>query len=165
MRSTISVDGIEVAVPVEGTASLWAILDHHGVRVPMGCGTGHCGACTVLLDGTPTPSCVVPKGAVRGARIHTAAATALPALVEAMAREGAVQCGFCSPGLVVTLSWAIRRAVAQDRTLDTDEVKELLIGHLCRCTGYQAIIAAVLSACRDALDAPEGKWSLGDSNS
>lgn len=148
MRPAIEVDGIELDLPNEGTASLWDVLDSHGIPIPMGCGTGHCGACTVLLDDTPTPSCLVPKGSVRGARIRTAASTALPALVDAMAREGAVQCGFCSPGVVVTLSWAIRLAVAHHRCLDADEVRELLIGHLCRCTGYQAIVTATVSACR-----------------
>ncbi|CAN3126269.1 (2Fe-2S)-binding protein [Mycobacterium sp. smrl_JER01] len=156
MRPIIDVDGIERDLPGEGTASLWEVLDCHGVRIPMGCGTGHCGACTVLLDGTPTPSCLVPQGSVRGAHIQTAGgAAALPALVEAMAGEGAVQCGFCSPGVVITLSWAIRAAVAQRRCLEADEIRELLIGHLCRCTGYQAIIAAAGAACRAELDAAD----------
>ena len=142
----ITLDGREICVPDTGTASLWDVLDGAGARVPFGCGTGHCGACTVLIDNEPAPSCLVPKAAAAGADISTANTSALRVLAEAMALAGAVQCGFCSPGIVVTLSWAIRGAAAHRKALMADDIRDLLTGHLCRCTGYQAIVEAGVRA-------------------
>ncbi|AQT82321.1 hypothetical protein B1R94_28385 [Mycolicibacterium litorale] len=145
MTESVWIDGAEVALPSSGTASLWDVLDETSTAPPFGCGTGHCGACTVLVDGIPAPSCVVPKAAVRGSVVSTVQSGPLQDLVDALAREGAVQCGFCSPGIVVTLSWALREAAAQRRCLQPAEVREHLVGHLCRCTGYQAIVAATVA--------------------
>ncbi|MFE7977436.1 (2Fe-2S)-binding protein [Streptomyces shenzhenensis] len=115
--------------------------------------------------GYPVPSCLVPAGAADGGRVRTAATAADEALVDAMARTGAVQCGYCSPGIVVALSHALRehrrrhgprRAGAYDDAPDSDgprpaltadTVRRKLTGHLCRCTGYQAVVDA---ACRAA---------------
>lgn len=155
MMSSTSVDGVDIQLPDDGTASLWNVLDEVGVAPPFGCGTGHCGACTVLVDGVPAPSCVIPAGAVRRAEVSTVFTAVLDELVDALAVEGAVQCGFCSPGMVVTLSWAVRGAAAEGRALTDAEVRELLVGHLCRCTGYQAIVAATTATSR----------SMGKSNS
>lgn len=153
MTESVRVDGAEVTLPGSGTASLWDVLDDACTSPPFGCGTGHCGACTVLVDGVPAPSCVIPKAAVRGSVVNTVHTGLLDELVDALAHEGAVQCGFCSPGIVVTLSWALREAAAQRRCLQPLEVRELLIGHLCRCTGYQSIVAATV-AVSAALVAP-----------
>lgn len=147
----ITVDGREICVPEAGTSSLWDVLDEAGARVPFGCGTGHCGACTVLVDDEPAPSCLVPKAAVAGADISTANTSALGVLAGAMALAGAVQCGFCSPGIVVTLSWAIRGAHIRRKILTESEIRDLLVGHLCRCTGYQAIVDAAVCASRQVL--------------
>ena len=149
----LEADGTAVPIPTTGTDSLWDVLAGGGVAVPFGCGTGHCGACTVLLDGAPTPACLVPKGSAVSAAVQTARTAALSDLVDAMATTGAVQCGFCSPGMVVTLSWAIRSAVAQRRCLTDEEIRELLVGHLCRCTGYAAVVQAAGAACRKLLAA------------
>lgn len=150
--TALDVDGTSVPLPEAGTHSLWDALEAGGVDVPHGCGTGHCGACTVLLDGRPTPACIVPKAAAAGAAVRTARTTALIQLIESMAAAGAVQCGFCSPGMVVTLSWAIRGAVAQGHCLDEHQVRELLVGHLCRCTGYTAVVDAAVTTCRTMLE-------------
>lgn len=146
--ASANVDGTEIVLPNGGTASLWDVLEQAAAAPPFGCGTGHCGACTVLIDGVPAPSCVVPSGALRNAAVNTVATAALHELVDALAAEGAAQCGFCSPGMVVTLSWAVCRAVAEQRVLTATEVRELLVGHLCRCTGYQAIVAATVATSR-----------------
>ena len=111
-----------------------------------GCGEGECGACTVLLDVEPVLSCLVPLLQCDGRRIETVEGVA----AEAAAREfldrfvatGGVQCGACTPGIVVT-AWALlQRNPAPNR----DEVREALAGNLCRCTGYEGILRAL---CRE----------------
>jgi carbon-monoxide dehydrogenase small subunit/xanthine dehydrogenase small subunit len=98
-----------------------------------GCGEGECGACTVLLDGAPVNSCLVPVAQVRGREVVTIEGLAGHPLLERFAREGAAQCGFCIPGMVVAAS---ARAPGEDP-------RRALAGNLCRCTGYTAILHAV----------------------
>jgi aerobic-type carbon monoxide dehydrogenase small subunit (CoxS/CutS family) len=142
--SEVRVDGRCRPVPAAGTESLWDVLDATGTAPPLGCASGHCGSCTVLLDAVPVPSCLVPAATLAGAEVATVATAHLPELVEALARAGAVQCGFCSQGLVVGLSHLVRERLATAVPLSAEEVREALVGHLCRCTGYQAIVAATL---------------------
>jgi aerobic-type carbon monoxide dehydrogenase small subunit (CoxS/CutS family) len=146
--NSAEVDGERVELPGAGTASLWDVLDEAGAAPPMGCATGHCGACTVLLDRTAVPACVVPASLAAGSRVATVRSASLPELVDALARAGAVQCGFCSPGLVVTLSALVRDSLAAGSRLGEDDVREALVGHLCRCTGYRAVVAATLATAR-----------------
>jgi aerobic-type carbon monoxide dehydrogenase small subunit (CoxS/CutS family) len=106
-----------------------------------GCGEGECGACTVLLDGQPVLSCLVPLLQCGGRRIDTVEGIAHgPArgMVEGFVAAGGVQCGACTPGIVVT-AWALlERNPAPTR----EEVAEALAGNLCRCTGYEGIFRA-----------------------
>ena len=105
-----------------------------------GCGEGECGACTVLLDGQPANACLVPFAHVRGARVTTIEGIkGRRALQEAFVQEGATQCGFCTPGLIVAAS-----TLPHDATLD--EVRVALAGNICRCTGYAAIYRAIVKA-------------------
>jgi carbon-monoxide dehydrogenase small subunit len=107
-----------------------------------GCGEGECGACTVLMDGEPVLSCLVPLLQCEGRRIET-----VEGIAEGPAREflerfvatGGVQCGACTPGIVVT-AWALlERNPAPSR----EEAREALAGNLCRCTGYEGILRAI----------------------
>ncbi|HEY1133786.1 MAG TPA: 2Fe-2S iron-sulfur cluster-binding protein [Nocardioides sp.] len=139
-----TVDGVPVPLPESGVANLRDVLAAGGRQVPQGCAAGHCGSCTVLLAGVPAPSCLVPHHAARDAEVRTVATAASDDLVTALADHGAVQCGFCSPGMVVTLSWLLAGAADDGRTLTADDVREALEGHLCRCTGYRSIVAATL---------------------
>ena len=106
-----------------------------------GCGEGECGACAVLLDGQPVLSCLVPLLQCGGRRIETVERIATgPArgMVEGMVAAGSVQCGACTPGIVVT-GWALlERNPAPTR----EEVAAALAGNLCRCTGYESIFRA-----------------------
>ncbi|WP_432715004.1 (2Fe-2S)-binding protein [Rhodococcus rhodochrous] len=139
-------DGRSITLPLNGTESVWDVLDAHGITLPLGCASGHCGSCTVLLDDVPVPACIVPHAEARGRDIATTATASEDALVTAMMEHGAVQCGFCSPGIVVTLSWFIREAAAEGRVVTVDEVQDALTGHLCRCTGYAAVVSAAVAA-------------------
>ena len=117
--------------------------------VKEGCGEGECGACAVLLDGRLVNSCLVPLGQADGRAVVTMAGLRETArgraLVEAFAREGAVQCGFCTPGLVM----AAEALLAADPAPDEHAIRVGLAGNLCRCTGYETIVRAVAAVARE----------------
>jgi carbon-monoxide dehydrogenase small subunit len=107
-----------------------------------GCGEGECGACTVLLDGEPALSCLVPLFQCEGRRIDTVEGIASgPAreFLERFVASGGVQCGACTPGVAVT-AWALLQRNPQP---SRDEAREALAGNLCRCTGYEGILRAL----------------------
>jgi len=110
------------------------------------CGVGECGSCTVLVDGKPTLSCSTLAIAVRDKDILTieglATGARLHPLQQAFIDEGAVQCGFCTPGMLMTA----KALLDENPNPSRDEVKAGLAGNLCRCTGYVKIIDAVMSA-------------------
>ncbi len=112
------------------------------------CEQGECGSCSVYLDGTLVCSCLVLAGQAEGCEILTVEGLAgkgtLHPVQEAFAEAGAVQCGFCTPGLVVATHDLLRR---KPRPSDA-EIREALAGNLCRCTGYEKILAAVRLAAK-----------------
>ncbi len=114
-----------------------------------GCGEGECGACTVLLDGEPVLSCLVPLCQCTGHRVETveavAAAPAAREFLDRFVASGGVQCGACTPGIVVT-AWALLR---KNPSPSREEVQEALAGNLCRCTGYEGIFAAFAGGAGD----------------
>jgi len=115
------------------------------------CEQGECGSCTVAIDGEIACACLVLAAQADGARVETAASLRSPGgdglhpLQEAFIRAGAVQCGFCTPGLIV----AARNLLARNPDPSEADIREGLNGNLCRCTGYQKIIEAVQLAARE----------------
>jgi carbon-monoxide dehydrogenase small subunit len=113
-----------------------------------GCGEGECGACTVLLDGEPVNSCLVPIAQAEGSRVETVESLGtlarLSPLQQAFLEEGGAQCGICTPGMLMAAAAHLREGGATDSV----SVRAALAGNLCRCTGYQHIVAAVTDAAK-----------------
>jgi aerobic carbon-monoxide dehydrogenase small subunit len=122
----------------------------------IGCSEGECGACTVLLDKKPVLSCILAVGAVRGREVTTIEGlTRTPGfaiLSRAFNDAGAVQCGFCTPGMII-----VAFALLRDRPdPDEDAIRQAMAGNLCRCTGYGMIVDAVRQAARERQET--GGW-------
>ncbi len=115
----------------------------------MGCMTGHCGACTVLIDGVVAKSCLALAATLQGKAITTIEGLGpseggLSALQQAFWDEAGVQCGYCAPGMLLTAAELLRANPDPSES----EVRAALSGNLCRCTGYQSIVRAILAAAR-----------------
>jgi len=121
-----------------------------------GCDKGDCGACTVLLDGEPVLACITPAWEAEGRKVLTVEGIAAPgrlhALQDAFEITGGAQCGFCTPGVLMSSYALLQHNI--DPTLD--DVREALGGNLCRCTGYTKIFEAVLLAARQLRDDTAG---------
>jgi len=114
-----------------------------------GCGIGECGACTVLLDGWPVRSCLTLAVDVRGRQVATieglAQGVKLHPLQESFIKYGAIQCGFCIPGMLM-----VAKALLDEKPKSTEqEVRAAIAGNFCRCTGYVKIVEAILAATED----------------
>ena len=145
MRIELRVNGEQVEADVwPGASLLFALRERLGFPGSKNaCEQGECGSCSVLLDGTLVCSCLVLAAQADGHDVLTVeglgADDALHPVQEAFVEAGAVQCGFCTPGLVV----AAADLLARTPDPSEDEIREALSGNLCRCTGYQKIVEAV----------------------
>lgn len=148
MQVSFELNGEPVTVTTEPYVSLLDMLrDEMGVKsVKKGCEQGECGACTLLLDGAPVTSCLVLAPQVEGRYVTTIEGLEKNLLMidlrEAFIENGAVQCGFCTPGMLMS-AYALLR---DNPHPGMDEVKRGIEGNICRCTGYTKIIEAILDA-------------------
>ena len=141
---TLNVNGQRHTISTDPRRALLDVLreDLGLTGTNYGCGEGECGACTVLLDGRPVLSCLVPlvQCAEREIRTVEGLASADASFLEQFVATGGVQCGACTPGIVVTAAALLAEKPAPTR----DEVQRALAGNLCRCTGYEGIIRALV---------------------
>jgi len=145
---TLTINGRSHAIRVEPRRTLLdAIRDECGLTgTHMGCEHGVCGACTVLVDGDPVRACLMFAVQAEGSNVRTveglAQGDALHALQRAFMAHHGVQCGFCTPGFLMLAAGALER----EPDIGDAELLEVLSSNLCRCTGYQGIVAAVRAA-------------------
>ena len=146
MRVNCKINGVDrTADDVwEGESLLYLLRERLGLPGSKNaCEQGECGSCTVYLDGTPVCACLVAAGQAAGREVVTVEGLGsedeLDPVQEAFLRAGAVQCGFCTPGLIVSVHDLLERNPAPS----DPEIREALAGNLCRCTGYEKIMDAV----------------------
>jgi aerobic-type carbon monoxide dehydrogenase small subunit (CoxS/CutS family) len=152
-------EDIDVALTVNGAVRTLRVEPRlllsdalrHQLGLPgthVGCEQGVCGACTILIDGLPARSCLMFAVQAQGRKLETveslATDGALHPLQEAFRDAHALQCGYCTPGILMSMKAFLDETPAPDE----EQVRDMLSGHLCRCTGYQNIVDAVLDAAR-----------------
>ena len=148
LEIAFSLNGAPVRLTIEpGGRALDVLREHCGLTaVKEGCGTGECGACAVLVDGVAKLSCLLLAVQLDGRAVTTAEGLGTPEaphpIQAAFAAHGAVQCGFCSPGMTIATAELLSREPDPGR----EAVRKGLAGNLCRCTGYVKIVDAVLAA-------------------
>lgn len=149
MKTTVrfSLNAHPREIEVEPSRTLLDVLrkDFYLTGTKKGCGDGDCGGCTVLIDGVPFNSCLVLIPKVEGKEITTIEGLAknneLHPVQEAFVNHGAIQCGYCTPGMILSAKFILD----QHSNLTEDDIKNGISGNLCRCTGYQKIVEAIRS--------------------
>jgi len=148
MRLQLTVNGTPRGLEIDPTARLIDVLrdELQLTGAKEGCGEGECGACTVLVDGKAVASCLMLAVQARGREVVTVEGLAvegeLDTLQQKFVEYGAVQCGFCTPGMLMSA----KALLLQNPTPSERDIRVALAGNLCRCTGYSAIVAAVKAA-------------------
>jgi aerobic-type carbon monoxide dehydrogenase small subunit (CoxS/CutS family) len=139
LELTINGGGYELEAPV-GRSLAEVLREDLGLTgTKVACGEGHCGACTVLLDGVPMLSCITLAHTVGGRKVTTIEGLREHPLVEAFVRADALQCGFCTPGQIVSAS----ALVAANPSPSSEEIRHAMAGNLCRCGAYPKIEEAI----------------------
>ena len=143
----LRINGVEQELLVDVNSTLLEVLrEDLGLKgTKKGCNQGECGACTVLIDGNPVPSCSLLAVMAEGKDVLTiegvAEAGKLHAIQEVFNEKGAIQCGFCTPGMIL-----VTKKLLEDKpNPDEQEIKEAIAGNICRCTGYVQIIEAIMA--------------------
>jgi len=145
MKYEFELNGNKVEIDADPMSRLLDVLrdDAHLIGSKEGCGEGECGACSVLLDGDVVCACLVPLFQAEGRKVRTVEGLAkkseMSSLQKAFVTEGGVQCGACTPGVLVTMKALLDVNPKPSR----DDIREALGGNLCRCTGYERIFTAV----------------------
>jgi len=147
MEINVTINGQPLTWQVNPGEILLDVLRREGyLSVKWGCGEGDCGACTILVDGQSMRSCLMLVGQIEGRTLTTVESLGTVGephpLQAAFVEHGAVQCGYCTPGMLLSA----KALVDQGHVPTEDQVREALDGNLCRCTGYKKIIEAVLDA-------------------
>jgi aerobic-type carbon monoxide dehydrogenase small subunit (CoxS/CutS family) len=153
ITGTITVNDRDLAVGIDPADTLLDVLRTNGhTEVKRGCDRGECGACLVLLDDVLVNSCQVFAATALGRRVTTSVGLAgdehAAHIHEGFAESGAVQCGYCTPGMVMATWWLLRA----NPNPSEEEIRDALSGNLCRCTGYVKTIDAVRLACKRMAD-------------
>lgn len=150
----LRVNGFNYQTEVKSGKTLADVLRNEigltGTKI--GCNTGSCGSCTVIMDGQAVLSCIMPVEDAVGKEIVTIEGLAvdgrLDPLQEAFVSEGAIQCGFCTPGMVMSS----KALLLENPSPDEDQIRTAISGNLCRCTGYAKIVKAVQTAAKSQQD-------------
>jgi aerobic-type carbon monoxide dehydrogenase small subunit (CoxS/CutS family) len=147
---TLNVNGrdYDLVIPVNRTLTQVLRENLKLTGTKHGCSVGDCGSCTVLMDGEPVNSCLVLAVEAEGRQIQTIEGLAedgkLHPVQQAFVEKGGIQCGFCSPGMILTA----KSLLDKNPSPTESEIREAISGNLCRCTGYQKIVEAIESASR-----------------
>jgi carbon-monoxide dehydrogenase small subunit len=153
----LTVNGRDHELAVEARRTLADVLRHDlgYTGTHLGCEHGICGACTVLLDGAPVRACLVFGVQADGTRVRTveglASGEQLSDLQQSFSDHHALQCGFCTPGFLMLAEAYLAEALRTETMPTEQQVRELVASNLCRCTGYQGIVEAVLATARARL--------------
>ncbi len=148
---TLKVNGEEKELLIKEDALLIDVLrdEIHYTGTKRGCGEGECGTCTVIIDGRPVNSCLILAALVQGKEITTIEGIGTPEnlhpIQQAFVNEGAIQCGFCTPGMVMST----KALLDSEKNPDEQQIRKALSGNLCRCTGYVKIVKAVKKAAEE----------------
>ena len=157
VRTTINGKPFEREIGVRLLASDFIRHEAGLTGTHVGCEHGVCGACTILLDGAPVRSCLLLAVQLSSHNVETVeglgSAQNLHPLQQSFWEKHGLQCGYCTPGILMTM----KAFLAENPNPNATEIRAVLAGHLCRCTGYQQIVEAVLEAARRMAQLPDGK--------